>query len=541
MTTTVRRLADAYHDSMRLMAATRALTASPGVDWGTALMATPQNVELLAEQGVDARDARANDLLLVARAGSPEDAMRALDAAEAVLAGTRVVERDLTVLRYAGDEYRVIEWSRHKRQGQPDLVRIEAVPEPDANRVRPPTITAAVADLAGANVAVVSVPGPYAALAAHQALSAGMDVLLFSDGVSVEDEVALKVRAESLGQLVMGPGAGTAVLGGVGLGFANTVSPGRVGVVAAAGTGAQEVLALLTAGGSGVAAVIGVGGRDLSRAVGGRMTRAALRLLATQADVDVLLLVTKPPDPDVLAGVLPAAGGKALVIVAQGADEVQTPAEVRSVRTIDEGVEAALTELGMPAPELGTGLRAMAEAAIERLVPERTAVRGVFSGGSLCYQAMHVLSGRLGPIYSNTPLQPDWRVPAPPGAHVCIDAGEEEFTVSRPHPMIDAEARADLLRQAGDDPTTAVLLFDVVLGHGAHPDPAGVLAPVVEAITGPSVVAHVLGTDADPQGLEGQRGVLADAGCLVARSGARAALLAAAVAARDASLVEGVP
>lgn len=313
MTTTVRRHADAYHDSMLLMAATRALTASPGVDWGTALMATPLNVELLAEQGVDARDARANDLLLVARAGSPEDAMCALDAAEAVLAGTRAVERDLTM-------------------------------------VRPPTITAAVADLAGANVAVVSVPGPYAALAAHQALSAGMDVLLFSDGVSVDDEVALKIRAESLGRLVMGPGAGTAVLGGVGLGFANAVSPGRVGVVAAAGTGAQEVLALLTAGGSGVAAVIGVGGRDLSRAVGGRMTRAALHLLATQADVDVLLLVTKPPDPDVLASVLPAAGGKPLVIVAQGAEELQTPAKVQSVRTIDEGVEAALTELGMPAP-----------------------------------------------------------------------------------------------------------------------------------------------------------------------------------------------
>src|SRR5262245_38645758 len=489
---------------MLLMAATRALTASPGVDWGTALMATPQNVELLAEQGVDARDARANDLLLVARADSSEDATRALDAAEEVLAGTRAVERALTVRR-------------------------------------PPTVTPAVSELPGANVAVVSVPGPYAALAAHQALSAGMDVLLFSDGVSVDDEVALKVRAESLGRLVMGPGAGTAVLGGVGLGFANTVSPGRVGVVAAAGTGAQEVLALLTAGGSGVAAVIGVGGRDLSRAVGGRMTRSALHLLATQSDVDVLLLVTKPPDPDVLASVLPAADGKPLVVVAQGADEVQTPATVQSVRTIDEGVAAALTELGMPAPELGVGLRTMAEPAIERLDPVRTVVRGVFSGGSLCYQAMHVLSRRLGPIYSNTPLHLAWRAPGPPGTHLCIDAGEEEFTVSRPHPMIDAEARADLLRQAGDDPTTAVLLFDVVLGHGAHPDPASVLAPVVEAITGPSVVGPVLGTAADPQGLEGQRRVLADAGCLVAESGARAALLAAAIAARDASLVEGVP
>ena len=183
----------------------------------------------------------------------------------------------------------------------------------------------------------------------------------------------------------------------------------------------------------------------------------------------------------------------------------------------------------------------MARAAIHGLDPARKAVRGVFSGGTLCYQAMLVLSRRLGPVYSNAPLRPDWRLPAPPSAHICIDAGEEEFTAARPHPMIDAAARADLLTEAGDDRSTAVLLFDVVLGHGAHPDPAGALAPVGEATTGPAVVSNVVGTDADPQGLDGQRRRLAEAGALIAPTGARAALLAAAIAGRRPSVVEELP
>ena len=509
MTAAVRRKAGAYHDSMRLMAASRTLAGSAGVSWGVALMGTPPNLEVLAKQGVDAAPAQANDLILAVRADTADHAEQALDAAEAMLAGGSAGESG------------------------PDL----------AAAARPRTIAAAATTLTGANVAVVSVPGPYAALAAHQALSAGLHVLLFSDGVSVDDEAWLKTRAEALGLLVMGPGAGTAVLGGVGLGFANAVPPGPVGLVAAAGTGAQEVLALLSAAGTGVAAVIGVGGRDLTRAVGGRMTAAALRTLAGQPDVQVLMLVSKPPDAQVLAAILPAAGDTPLIVVAQGAT-VETGAGsgvVRSAGTIDDGVESALTALGLAAPDLRAGLHAQADAAIRTLDPDRVAVRGVFSGGTLCYQAMLVLSRRLGPIYSNTPLRPGWRVPAPPGEHVCIDAGEEEFTASRPHPMIDAEARIDLFREAGSDPATAVLLLDVVIGHGAHPDPAGVLAPVLADLSGPAVVAHVLGTDADPQGLAAQREILAEAGCLIAPSGARAALLAAAIARRDAGLAEESP
>ncbi len=463
MITTVRSRADAYHDSMLLLAASRALEESPGVSWAAALMGTSANVEALAKQGVQVSDVRANDLVLAVRADSAALADQALDAAEATLAGTIAVSSD----------------------AEPTRMR---------------TIAEAATSLPGANIAVVSVPGPFAALAAHHALSAGLHVLLFSDGVSEDDEVALKARAEHEGLLVMGPGAGTAMFSGVGLGFANVVPRGPVGVVAAAGTGAQEVLALLAAAGTGAAAVIGVGGRDLSRAVGGRMTRAALRLLAADPGIEVLLLVSKPPDPQVLADVLPAAGGKPLVVAAIG---VETAAGhgVAMARTIDGAVNLALAHLGLPAPLMSSTTVALAARAIDALEPERTTVRGVFSGGTLCYQAMLVLSRRLGPVHSNAPLRPGWDLPAPDGAHVCIDAGEEEYTVSRPHPMIDAAARIGLLQEAGRDPATAVLLFDVVLGYGAHPDPAGVLAPVVADLNGPVVVVHVLGTDADPQSL----------------------------------------
>jgi FdrA protein len=507
--TAYRHEADTYRDSVLLMAATRTLQESPGVRWAAAVMATPANVATIAAQGVDVPPTGANDLLLAVVADSDEDARIALDAAESALAG----------------------------RGRDS----DASPE-----LGPRSVAEASAQLGGADVAIVSVPGPYAALEAHHALSAGLHVLLFSDHVSLDDEIALKDRGSELGLLVMGPGAGTAMLGGVGLGFANVVRPGPVGVVAAAGTGAQEVAALLDAAGVGVADVIGVGGRDLSSAVQGRMTKQALRILAARDDVQALLLVTKPPDGAVLRDVLQSTqaerDGKPLVLAAIGAAPTSYDGRAGlAARTLDEAVQLVLAELNSPQLDLRSGLHQAAQQAIDRLDPHRTAVRGIYSGGTLCYEAMVVLAPRVGPVRSNTPLQAAWTLPAPPGAHVCIDAGEEEFTASRPHPMIDAAARLDLLRRYGTDPSTAVVLLDVVLGHGAHADPAAVIGPVVHGLDGPVVVARVVGTGGDPQGKAAQEAALADAGCLLAPSGARAALLAAAVAARDPALVLETP
>jgi len=505
----VRTRRDTYVDSVQLMAATRTMLDQPGVGWAAAVMGTPANVATLADEGFGTDQLAgvgANDLALAVRAGTEQEATAALDAGIGALT--------------------------------------EAAPARAGREERAPlTLEEAVAALGGANVALVSVPGPFAALEAHKALSAGLHVLVFSDNVPLADEVELKTRAERLGLLMMGPGAGTGVLGGVGLGFANALRRGPVGVVAAAGTGAQEVMTLADRWGPGVSQVIGVGGRDLREELGARMTRLAVRALEADPATKVLVLVSKPPTRAVARALLADLGRKPTVAALLGLDDSPpAPRGVQLVGTLEEAAAVAVGLLGASAPRLGEGLAEQVERALAGLDPARVGVRGLFSGGTLCYEAIVLLSRQLGPVYSNVPLRLDWATPAPDGAHVCLDLGEEEFTRGRPHPMIDPEARVEHIRREADDPSTAVILLDIVLGHGSHPDPASVLAPACADATGrsggPAVVAYVLGTDADPQGLAGQRHRLEEAGCLLAPTGARAALMSAALSRRQPALAK---
>ncbi len=536
MSRTVEVHKDRYVDSVVQMSASRAMMEVDGVEWAAAAMGTPANLETLAGKGFDTNsfDATANDCFLAIDAASDDALEAALQAGKQALAG-----------------------GAHGSQAG-GLAGAAAAERPRSFR------EAVDAVGAEANVAIVSVPGDYASLEAHKALSAGLHVLLFSDNVSLEEEVELKERAEAEGLLVMGPGAGTAMLGGTCLGFANVIRgadsdddsnvdgdrrPG-VGVVAAAGTGAQEVAALLDRGGARVTAIIGVGGRDLSETVGGRMAKSGLRALRAHAGTDAVLLVSKPPSEAVAKAVLAEAGGphlppprKPAVAALIGlAEPVPTPEGVRLASTLEGGATGLLSALGLPPLDLDAGLKAAVTEAITTLPDERRLVRGLFSGGTLCYEALVILSGILGPVYSNTPIRKGWGLPAPDGAHVCLDLGEEEYTKGRPHPMIDPEARIEHLRDVGARPDVAVVLLDVVLGYGAHDDPAGRLAPVCADIraggAGPAVVAYVLGTDSDPQDLAGQRQKLVEAGCIVPQTAGRAALAAAALADRRPDLVE---
>lgn len=503
----LRVLAGAYRDSLMLLSATRAMRQGDGVEWATAAMALPDTVADLTAGGFPAADlagADANDLVLAVRAADNAQVQAALETGHRVLFAEPA----------------------------------EAGPD-GGSRPAPRAIDGAAALLPGANVAVISVPGSYAGLAAHQALTCGLDVLLFSDNVGVAEEVELKQRATALGRLVMGPGAGTAVLGGVGLGFANAVRRGRVGVVAAAGTGAQEVMTLLDRWDIGVSHVIGVGGRDLSARVGGLMAARAVRALDADPGTDAILLVSKPPDPAVAAAVAANCADTPLVAACVG---MTTPdgmlGSARLAGTLEEGARQVAARLGAGVPDLAAGLSDSAAAAIARLGGERRAVRGFFTGGTLCYEAQVILSRALGPVYSNVPLAADRALPAPAGAHVCLDLGEEEFTQGRPHPIIDPAARIEILREQALGPEVAVVLLDVVLGYGSHPDPAGEIAgPCADIVAGgAAVVGYVLGTGADPQGYDAQRAKLADAGVIVTPTAARAAWTAAAIAARQLGL-----
>ena len=503
--------ADTYVDSVRLMSADQAMESSSGVEQAFALMATPANLAIVSGQGFAdpaLASARANDLVLAVRAAS------AAEADAALLEGERALAQETA---------------------------------PSAAQERhPATLGQAMEIMPDANLALVSVPGAFAALETHKALSAGLHVLLFSDNVDVEAEAELKERAAALGLLVMGPGAGTAMLGGTGLGFANVVPGGPVGVVAAAGTGAQEVMSLVARWGSGVAEVIGIGGRDLSERVGGRMASLALRALHEDPRVEVILVVSKPPSPAVAASLVNDLGRKPAVVALIGLEgELATPDGVRVARTLEEAAMLAVEAVGLPRPVPSPGLLDQVAAAAAALPAGRTAVRGLFSGGTLCYEAMVVLSSRLGAVHSNTPLRDGWGLQAPDAAHVCLDLGEEEYTRGRPHPMIDPGARSELILEHAEDPSTAVILLDVVLGHASHEDPASVVAPVCAQVAampdGPAVVAYVLGTDGDPQGFHAQRERLATAGCVLAPTGARSALIAAAIATRRPELVKERP
>lgn len=508
MTMAIKVFPDTYIDSVVQLRGMRAMQEVSGVEWASAAMATPANVATLRVEGVDpvqVADAGSNDFFLVVRASTDSAGSEALAAGESAVTSPSPSP------------------GAAAQHGTPHSLRDAMVAQPESN------------------VAVISVPGDYAALAAYQALSADLHVLLFSDNVPLEKEVALKDHALSRGRLMMGPGAGTALLGGVGLGFANAVKPGPVGVVAAAGTGAQEAMALLDRWGVGVSHVIGVGGRDLSSKVGGRMARLAIRALREDPATKVILFVSKPPAPEVAATVLATGGETPLVAALIGLDpEFPTPAGVVMADTLESGVTATLGVLGLTTPDTTASMGPSVDEVLSRMAPGRRLIRGLFSGGTLCYESLVLLGRTVGEVHSNTPINKAWGLPAPAGSPQRLDLGEEEYTRGRPHPMIDPEARLELLREHAADTQVAVIILDVVLGHGADPDPAKTLAPECESAMvdgGPQVVAYVLGTDQDPQGYRAQRDRLVQAGCVVTETAARASLVAAAIATADPTLV----
>jgi FdrA protein len=363
-----------------------------------------------------------------------------------------------------------------------------------------------------ASVAVVAVPGPYAALEAHQALSAGLHVFLFSDGVALEDEIALKRRARGRGLFVMGPECGTSIIHGVGLGFANRVRRGAIGVVGASGTGIQEVTTLIHRLGAGISHAIGTGGRDLHAAVGGITTRHALERLGADAGTHVIVIVSKPSSREVADGVLAAAAliGKPVIACLLGYDGA-TPDGVRAVATLEEAAVAAARLVNGKVGELDRS-----GGVVRRGAPG--AIRGFFTGGTLCEEAQRLAGGAA--------------------AHRFVDFGAEEYTRGRPHPIIDPSRRHAAILEAAEDPDVRVLLLDLVLGDCAHPDPAGALDPVLavayeRARRGGrelAVVAHVVGTDGDAQVLARQEDTLRKRGVVVCASNRIAALTARSLA-----------
>ncbi|MPZ60252.1 MAG: acyl-CoA synthetase FdrA [Propionibacteriales bacterium] len=491
-----------YADSVTLMQVSRDVSSVGGVETAMVAMATPLNLELLEDMGFEVPEASPTDMVVAVRVRDGLDSAIGLEAVESALAaassGPMVgVEEDVAA-RTTGSAL---------RRGD------------------------------DAGLVLVSVPGQYAFAEAMDALQAGRHVMVFSDNVPVEQEVRIKTEADRRGLLVMGPDCGTAVVGGLGLGFANAVRPGPVGIVAASGTGCQQLLALLDAAGAGVSAALGVGGRDLSAAIGGLATRQALRMLDADPATERIVVISKPPAPDVAAA------------LEDHAASLGTPVQWALLGPgrpdLTVAAEELLTTLGYDVPTWPTwGVPSRRDCTSGRPdVQSRRGkmglLRGLFCGGTLCDEAMLLTTDELGPVRSNIPLSPELALDESltAGGHLMIDFGDDRLTAGRAHPMIDPTLRLEHLAEHAADPATGVLLLDVVLGHAAHPDPAADLAPAIRSARAAAaeqgrdlpVVVSCIGTTADPQDLHRQAEALAAAGAWVFASNAQATRAALAL------------
>ncbi|MBI5943238.1 MAG: acyl-CoA synthetase FdrA [Chloroflexi bacterium] len=501
-----------YHDSVSLMLTARELSKLDGVRDAAVVMATEANKSILAEAGLltdEVKSATPNDLVIAVSSESESSADAALQKVDSLLK--------------------------------------KKTTSSEAGVFQSKTIRGALASHADANVAVISVAGRYATDEAWDALTHGLHVLLFSDNVSLEDEIALKKYARDHGLLLMGPGAGTTILNNVALGFANALPAGPVGIVSAAGTGLQEVSTLLARRGVGITQGIGTGGRDLKKEVGGIMMLEAIKALQLDPTTAVLTLISKPPADEVVQAILAqvSASDKPTVICFLGGnmDSVAKIPNVIPARTLYECALLTAQVVNSESGEIKNYLAAenaclkkQANTLRKKLNLNQRYLRGLFSGGTLCYEAQVIWKDILdSPVYSNAPLPNESALldSTKSYQHTAVDLGEEEFTVGRPHPMIDNDLRIRRLLQEARDPETAVIMLDVVIGYGAHPDPASELGSAIEeAISlGQSqkrellVIASVTGTEDDPQSLSRTTSNLERAGVIVLNSNSAAARL----------------
>ena len=404
------------------------------------------------------------------------------------------------------------------------------------------TVEDAVARVDGAKLAVVSLPGKFAAREVKKLLKEDCNVLLFSDNVSCEEENQLKDLALEKGLLMMGPDCGTAVINGVGLGFANKLRRGNIGLAAASGTGLQEVMTLISNFGGGVSQALGTGGRDLKEVIGGKMMGLCVQMLQQDAGTQVIVVISKPPAPSVMERMVEQLkqGGKPTVVCFLGGEDMADSGNLHFVHTLEEAACKALELAGTGRPaELRAGHSGLADLARQQKAVLRDSqryIRGLYCGGTLAYESMLMMEEKLGGVRSNIALKKELLLDgtAPSAGHTVLDLGDDAFTVGKPHPMIEPALRGERLMQEALDPETAVILLDVEIGYGSHADPASVVAGEIaqakaelEAVDRQVVfLASICGAYEDFQDYAAQKAMLEGLGVVVLESNAQAAELA---------------
>jgi FdrA protein len=491
-----------YYDSVFLMSVNARMLKVSGVRQTAVLMGSQANKQLLSEigiQGAEIDAAQPNDLIVAAIA----DSMDIVDQVLANLDG----------------------WLNAAQEETP------------ASQLH--TFEDGLSMKKTANLAVISIPGEYAAREARKAIEAGLNVFIFSGNVTAEDELELKLLAEQKGLLVMGPDCGTSLINGMGIGFANVVRKGDIGVIGAAGTGLQEFTSQVHNLGFGISHAIGTGSHDLSDEIGGLTAFSALEALEKDGKTKVVTFISKPPGTQTLEHLLERIGScdKPVIGCFLGVDPrtISDRENLVPANTIDEAVRLAINTTGssnQPQSDLS-------QADIKVLADERAAwssdqryLRGILAGGTFCYQSQQILRKAGITVYSNSPLDPKYKLAHPDKSiqHTLVDMGDEYYMVGKPHPMIDGTMRRQRIIAESRDPQVAILYLDFILGANASMDPVGELVEAIDEARlvykqrggSLTVIASICGTEDDPQDLSFQAKLLREAGVLVYGSNAKA-------------------
>jgi FdrA protein len=497
----------AYYDSVSLMIVSKELNKLEGIIDSSVVMGTPENRALLNAVGLNIKEfneSSETDILIGIRASTEEAGDEAIQKVDQLL-------KDL----------------QHHQNTKADQ--------------KSHSLEDAVQRLPGANLSLISIAGKYASVEAMKALKQGLHVMIFSDNVNIDEEITLKKYAHDHQLLLMGPDCGTAIINGIPLGFANVVQKGNIGIVAASGTGLQEVSSVISNNGAGISQAIGTGGRDIRKEIGGIIFLDAMKALNEDEETKVIVLISKPPHPEVLKKIgkeIKNINKPVIGILIGGDPEVLRQVGAIPAYTLEEaGLFAAAVSNGRKLDSIEKDLAKRKTQIIDRA--EKFAkgkkgknLRGLFSGGTLCDEAQLILKDSLGFVYSNSPLNEDFRLKDiwKSQENSIIDLGEDEFTRGRPHPMIDFTLRTKRILEEAADPNVGVILLDVVLGFGSHPDPASELIPVIskakEISPDTLFIGSVTGTDQDPQNRKNVIRELEKAGMIVMVSNVAASELA---------------
>lgn len=499
-----------YYDSVTLMVITKEIKKLPYVK------------EIIVGMGTDLNKELATNLKL------SNDEIKSLS------------PNDFFIATYASEEEDSVEGKIINKVNE--LLNSKDEKNEEEDEYKPNTFNAAVKHMKDANLAIISLPGKYAADEARKALKNGLHVMLFSDNVSLEEEIELKKIGREKGLLVMGPDCGTAIINHVPLCFANVVKKGNIGVVGASGTGTQEVTVLVDKFGGGVSQVIGTGGRDLKSAVGGIMMLEGFKALIDDSETSIIVLISKPPAPEVAKKILEmvTATDKPVVVDFIGGDrkEIEASGAYACISLEDAAYKAVALSKGTPVfdycrftqPE--EEINKLVEIEALKFDSKQKYIRALYTGGTLADEAMKLLDKEGFDIYSNIPLKPELRLKDIHKSEksTCIDLGDDDFTVGKPHPMIDPMGRVERLPQEVEDEGVAIILMDFVIGYGSNMDPAGEMLPgIINAKKVMenkgkylSVVGYICGTEADPQNYKEQKEKLEKAGVILMPSNSQA-------------------